>query len=492
MPQKKTPPPKIKKVKTPSAPKKAKPAAKKETKPIPPEKHKILAPPPPEKHKILAPPLFVPQKSVVRRKEPARQAAARPSSKQLKLLENLSKTLLQFMSGRRYNPMTQSELFDRLHIPQQLITACSQIVTDLIQAGEIEIHKNTLSLRAEKEETVSGLLRMHPKGFGFVIPDNAALYPQDIFIPKHLTDNAVDGDHVEVVVNTEAVSDKGPEGKIVSVTKRARKHLGATIRHVSERGDIMAYAPLLGLTKPVVVYTPEGTALRIGDRVILDVREWGNEREPTKCDFSHLLGNIENPMCDVPAAVEEFDIRSAFPKTAIDQAKEYSIKVPAKEIKKRLDLTDEECFTIDPDTARDFDDALTLTKDRKGSYRLGVHIADVAHYVPPASPLDQEAMQRSNSTYFPGTCVPMLPEELSNELCSLKPDVERLTVSVLMDFDKTGTLVKHEVVRSCIRSKKRFTYFEAKDVLDGNKKSPHSKALKLMVELCHAAQEKTL
>ncbi|MBI2812248.1 MAG: RNB domain-containing ribonuclease, partial [Candidatus Melainabacteria bacterium] len=119
-----------------------------------------------------------------------------------------------------------------------------------------------------------------------------------------------------------------------------------------------------------------------------------------------------------------------------------------------------------------------------------VHIADVAHYVTADSPLDKEAVLRCNSTYFPGACVPMLPEELSNELCSLKPDVVRLTVSVLMDFDKNGTLLKHEVVRSYIKSQKRFTYFEAKDVLDGKTKSPHAKTLKLMVELCLLLKKK--
>ena len=170
--------------------------------------------------------------------------------------------------------------------------------------------------------------------------------------------------------------------------------------------------------------------------------------------FSHILGNINDPGYDVVAAVEEFDIRSAFPKTAVDQAKAYGAKVSAKEMKKRLDLTKEECFTIDPDTAKDFDDALTLAKDRKGNYRLGVHIADVAHYVTPDSPLDKEASQRCNSTYFPGTCIPMLPEELSNELCSLKPDVVRLTVSVLMDFDKHGTLLKHESSAASSKARK--------------------------------------
>jgi ribonuclease R len=240
----------------------------------------------------------------------------------------------------------------------------------------------------------------------------------------------------------------------------------------------------------VIVLSKAEPALKIGDRVILNVVEWGNEREPTTCELSYVLGNISDPSLDITAAIEEFDLRSSFSKSVVDQAKKYGKKVAAKELKKRVNLTKDECFTIDPDTAKDFDDAVSLKKDRKGNYRLGVHIADVAHYVPPNTPLDKEAHQRSNSTYLPGTCIPMLPEELSNELCSLKPDVIRLTVSVLMDFDKQGTLIKQEVARSYIKSKKRFTYFEAKDVLDGKKKSPHAKTLKLMVDLCLLLKKK--
>jgi len=224
--------------------------------------------------------------------------------------------------------------------------------------------------------------------------------------------------------------------------------------------------------------------------VIMKVINWGTEKEPTVCSISHLIGDILDPSCDVLAAVEEFDIQHTFSQEAIEQAKAYGKKVPLKDLKNRTDLTHLECFTIDPDTAKDFDDALTLTKDRKGGFHLGVHIADVSHYVKSNTPLDQEAKRRSNSTYFPGTCIPMLPEELSNELCSLKPEVIRLTVSVMMDFDKTGTLLKHEIIRSYIHSAKRFTYFEAKDVLDGKKKSPHLKTLKLMVKLCHLLKKK--
>ena len=141
-------------------------------------------------------------------------------------------------------------------------------------------------------------------------------------------------------------------------------------------------------------------------------------------------------------------------------------------MKGREDFTKVETFTIDPETAKDFDDALSLQKDENGNYLLIVHIADVAHYVKPGSYLDQEAAVRCNSTYFPGFCLPMLPEELSNNLCSLKAKVIRLTVSVAMMFDKEGTLINHKILRGYIKSAKRFTYEEAFAVIEGKKKVP--------------------
>src|SRR5579871_6818638 len=192
------------------------------------------------------------------------------------------------------------------------------------------------------QEVLTGILRMHAKGFGFVIPDNPSDYPQDIFIPKHLTNSAVDGDHVEVLLNLDSVSDKGPEGRIISVLKRARQHLAGTIRQVNANGDIIAYAPLLGISRSIIVHTAAGQSLKIGDRVILNVREWGTEKEPTICDLSYVIGNIADPSYDIKAAVEEFDLRSAFPKHAVDQAKAYGKKVSAKELKKQVNLSKKE------------------------------------------------------------------------------------------------------------------------------------------------------
>ncbi|MBS0627058.1 MAG: VacB/RNase II family 3'-5' exoribonuclease, partial [Verrucomicrobia bacterium] len=203
-----------------------------------------------------------------------------------------------------------------------------------------------------------------------------------------------------------------------------------------------------------------------------------------------VLGSISDASIDILAATEEFQITKQFPSSVIKQAKTYGNKVRKTDLEGRLDLTQTECFTIDPTTAKDFDDALSLYKDEKGCYHLGVHIADVAHYVTPGTALDTEAAMRSNSTYFPGTCIPMLPEELSNNLCSLKPKVIRLCVSVLMQFTPEGDLISHQIKRTYIKSCKRFSYEEAKLVLDGKKKSKYLPSLRLMVDLCLLLKKK--
>jgi ribonuclease R len=335
---------------------------------------------------------------------------------------------------------------------------------------------------------MSGTIRVHPKGFGFVEPDHRVEHPQDIFIPKHLTDGAIDGDRVEVEINLTAISEKGPEGKVIAVLERGRTHVGATIHHVASKNLGFAYSPLLGSSKLISVKLKKKS--RVGDRVIIKVKNWGSDDEAPEGEITHFLGHISDASCDIHCAIEEFDLRSHFPPEALEQTAALGNEVPKAELKKRDDLTDLDAMTIDPETAKDFDDALSIRKTEKGGFHLRVHIADVAHYVPAGSPLDLEAYERGNSTYFPGYCLPMLPHELSDHLCSLQPNVIRLTVSVLMDFDKEGNLVNYKIVRSFIKSVKRFSYEEAKEVLDGEKPSAYLKDLQWMVELCHLLKAK--
>ena len=339
-------------------------------------------------------------------------------------------------------------------------------------------------------EIVSGTIRMHPRGFGFVVPDTLSPYTQDIFIPRHLADNAVDGDRVEVLLLDPGTWEKGPEGKIIAILSRARKHIAGTVRSLTRHREAIAHAPILGTTKYLTVRIPNGMTVRVGDRIIAKVIEWGDEQNATTSELQHVIGNINDPSIDIDAAVEEFDLRSGFPNKALEEARAWEKKPGYKGGKEREDLMNLECVTIDPETARDFDDALSISKDKNGHYHLGVHIADVAAYVKNGSALDIEAKARGNSTYFPGKCIPMLPEELSNNLCSLIPDVPRLTCSALMTFNAKGDVINSRITRSRICSRKRFTYEEAKAVLDKKLKSPHEARLRLMVELCTLLKKK--
>lgn len=342
-----------------------------------------------------------------------------------------------------------------------------------------------------EQEIISGVLHLHPRGFGFVVPDHRINCPKDVFIPRHLTDHAVDGDRVQVALAPEILWEKGPEGKIVSILQRTRTHLAGTVCSLDARHNAIVYVPLLGASKPALVKASESEPLRRGDRIIMEVTEWGaGAQEGPICTLSHRIGHISDPSCDIQAAIKEFDLRDTFSPAAIDQARHFGQEVSGADLKERRDFSELATCTIDPETAEDFDDALSLTKDADGTYHLAVHIADVAHYVKPSTPLDVEAKLRCNSTYFPNFCLPMLPKELSSHLCSLRPDVLRLTISVLMDFDPSGQLLRHQIVRSYIKSQKRFTYEEAKEVLDGERKSPFAKTLQLMVELCHLLKKK--
>jgi ribonuclease R len=404
------------------------------------------------------------------------------SSRSARIESNFAKSILQYIQGRKYSPMTAGELMSQLAIPKQLHSAFSSALNDLVEQNELVFEQNRYRLKKLKTECTTGTISVHRlKGFGFVKVEGAE---KDIFIPKHSVRDAVDGDTVEVEITD--ITAKGPEGRVIAILKRSHTHLGCTIVEKSNH-HFIAFSPLLGAQKAVFVEPPKKEKLKEGDRIICQVLDWNNEESAVDAVLTRRIGHISDPSCDVPAAIEEFELPHEFTLEAIEEAKSFGTRVSAKG---RLDLTGHECVTIDPDTAKDYDDAISLTCDERGHYFLGVHIADVASYVKQGSALDREAALHGNSTYFPGTCLPMLPTELSNELCSLKPNVKRLTMSVMVEFDGVGNLVDYKIERTCIKSVKRFSYTEAFAVLQGEKKSPLRPLLERMVELCHLLKHK--
>ena len=326
----------------------------------------------------------------------------------------------------------------------------------------------------KKQQTITGLFRSHRVGFGFV-KSNSKGFDFEVFIPKNATAFAVEGDLVKVeVLGKDA---KGFEGKVLEIIERKLRHIAGVVTALSgKKGYLLS--PLLGPSKEVEFTLPK-KELRVGDRILIEL-DARNSKKRFKGKFKKYLGQIKDPLIDTSTAISEFSLKENFPRDVLAEVKKLPLEIDPKSYPDREDLQKLTTFTIDPETAKDYDDAISLKRTKKGQYELGVHIADVSFFVEEGSALDREASMRCNSTYFPDRCVSMLPKELADNLCSLKANVPRLAVSTLMTFNESGELLNYRITRSIIKSCKRFTYEEVKEILDGKKKH---KLHKNLVEL---------
>lgn len=333
----------------------------------------------------------------------------------------------------------------------------------------------------DKKSHLKGKISVHPRGFGFVRP--SCDHP-DVFIPASKLKGALDGDLV--AVERLRKSSKGWEGSVARIIEKGKKVIVAFVVDFDDRENAYLYAPSAGEERTVILTKPS-KKLAIGDRLTVTVTK--RQDELLYCKLDRFLGSINDAKIDSEVAILESELPPQFPQKILQEADKFPDTFPLTE--GRRDLTHLECVTIDPKTARDFDDALSITRDESGNYHLGVHIADVSHYVQEGSPIDEAALIRGNSTYFIDRVLPMLPERLCNDLCSLKENVPRYTASVFMTFDSQGHLQNYDIVKGLIRSRKRLSYEEAKEILDGTVNSPHKKTLQLLEELClHLKQQR--
>lgn len=341
--------------------------------------------------------------------------------------------------------------------------------------------------RNSKQILISGVLFVHgKKGFGFVTPDHPEEYPFDIFIPARDLKGALDGDHVVVSLFPNSKEGEKRKGVIHQVISRGKTVLVGTITSLIDASTAFVCVNALGPEIPVKAKLIPKRDYKIGDRLLLSTPVWKakpESKEPPPLEMLEFIGNISNAKSDFPCIKAEYGIQEEFPEAVIEETNHFSQKHISQALRSRKDLRNLLCFTIDSITAKDFDDAVSLTYDNNDNYILGVHIADVSHYVTPHSALDQEASKRCNSIYFPGKVIPMLPPALSDNLCSLKPNVDRLAVSVFMTFTKSGHLSDYEIFRSVIRSKYRMTYDEVDKIVENKQPHPIAKTLLAMAEL---------
>jgi ribonuclease R len=328
---------------------------------------------------------------------------------------------------------------------------------------------------------IEGVIHTHPRGFGFVaIPHS--IWPE-VFIPKSRVGKAADGDTVLVDVDYTKGLDKGPEGVVKKVLSRSRETVIGTIFEVLPNGHALARVSVLKSKVLVRKEKKKQKNLAVGDRVRIAVKKWGEPGTDPEGVLKEKLGSIYEPKDDIQLAILEHEIREEFSPGVHREVESFPTRVTPKDCEGRRDYRNSLTLTIDPKTAKDFDDALTLCVHKNGHRTLVVHIADVSHYVAKGTKIDEEAFLRGNSTYFPGKCVPMLPPALADNLCSLKPRVNRLTVSVEMEFDEEANLLRSEVYKGIIRSQKRYTYEQAQAILEHKRKDPHAETIRKMADL---------
>jgi ribonuclease R len=310
-----------------------------------------------------------------------------------------------------------------------------------------------------KRATVAGRLSTHRDGYGFVIPDDGG---DDVFVPaRYLRDN-MHGDRVVVGILSRSTSGRR-EGRIVETLERGYTTIVGRFELSGADGLVIPDNPRL--TTPIAIPPAGRRKAGNGQMVVVEITAYPSGRQGASGRIIEVLGNQDDPDVEFLTIVRKYGLSDLFPPEVLAEAASVCRPVGASDLEGRVDLREVLTVTIDGETARDFDDAVAVRRDKKDVIRLWVSIADVSHYVAPGSLLDSEALKRGTSVYFPGRCIPMLPEKLSNGICSLNPREDRLALTVEMLFDAEGEARETRFFPSVIRSDERLTYTEVKEIL---------------------------
>ncbi len=342
-----------------------------------------------------------------------------------------------------------------------------QSVDRLLADGRIVKNKKNRLAQAEHFGCLAGTFLATEKGFGFVAPDDKE--KPDVFIPPKACGGAWHGDHVLIRVQDEKRPPRNgllrQEGEVIRVLERSRDEIVGAVQH---RGKTCFLQPASKKYPDIILPKAHLNGAQPGDRVAVRVMFYGDGKLPPQAAVCKVFGENGTMQASIAAILHENGIVEAFPQQAAEQANQLGDSIPPDALRGRRDLRDVLIFTIDGDSAKDFDDAVSLEPLENGCVLLGVHIADVSHYVTPESPLDSEAYRRGTSVYYPGHVVPMLPFALSDDLCSLVPDADRLAFSAFLEIAPDGHRRKEEFQKSVIRSKARMTYANVNKILDGD------------------------
>jgi ribonuclease R len=400
-------------------------------------------------------------------------------------LEKIRDALLVLMRSAKYQPMTRSELARHLEIPSDQRGELRRALEALAAEGLVEEgRKSRYNLRGKTGNRLSGTLKFHPKGhaFFFADPTDPANVATGLDLKRHGrvhidrrdTGTALDGDRVLVSIRTPSPrkafrnrpaavpEDEEIRGKVEKVLDRRSGRIVGIFRKSKRFGWVETEDRAIDGQ----IELSGDTTAQPGQMVVVDVETWNDPNVAPRGRVIEVLGWPGDPGVDIISVIHRFGLRTSFPETVLAEARAVPEESEAEEIARRKDWRDRLVITIDPADAKDHDDAIWLEKTPRG-WTLAVHIADVSHYIKPGSPMDKEAVERGNSTYLVDRVLPMLPVELSNGICSLKPDVDRLTKCALLDISAKGEITKARFFDAVIHSRAKLSYEQAQAILDG-------------------------
>ncbi len=397
--------------------------------------------------------------------------------------------VLALLARKDYRPLNRVDIAQKLGLAANERLAFRKTLRELERAGEIaRIRKNCYILPAEAD-LVAGKLSIHQVGYGFLTPETPG--EPDVFIAAENIGTAMHGDRVVARISRDTPHEriKGRrEGRVIRILERAHDTIVGTLQRSRNFYYVVPDDPRF---QHDIYVHPERqrTSANVGDKVVVRLDAWESRHVNPEGEIIEVLGPASAPGIDMLSIIRKYHLPAEFPKDVLDHAERIPEKIDARQLEEREDLRNDFIVTIDPDDARDFDDAIQVEKTNSG-WRLGVHIADVAAYVEPRSALDREARRRGNSAYLPDRVIPMLPERLSNGVCSLKPGVDRLTHSAFIHFDKHGVVKSARFGRSVIRSAHRLTYKQAYAMLTSPPRDRLGERLHLAWELAALLRRK--
>ncbi|MHA6486727.1 ribonuclease R [Bacillus cabrialesii] len=369
--------------------------------------------------------------------------------------------LLSFMKEEAYKPLTVQELEEMLNITEA--EEFKELVKALVALEDKGLIVRTRSDRygiPEKMNLIKGKISAHAKGFAFLLPEDTSL--SDVFIPPNELNTAMNGDIVMVRLNSQSNGSR-QEGTVIRILERAIQRVVGTYTETRNFGFVIPDDKKI--TSDIFIPKNGKNGAAEGHKVVAKLTSYPEGRMNAEGEIETILGHKNDPGIDILSVIHKHGLPGEFPADAMEQASSTPDTIDEKDLKDRRDLRDQVIVTIDGADAKDLDDAVTVTKLDDGSYKLGVHIADVSHYVTENSPIDKEAIERGTSVYLVDRVIPMIPHRLSNGICSLNPKVDRLTLSCEMTINSQGQVTEHEIFQSVIKTTERMTYSDVNQIL---------------------------